>query len=142
MSTQTLQETVPQKQSPTGEPFRRTLLDNEEVLVVATTYPRGATVPIHTHRFPNVAYVIEGGTIETIAPDGSVGEYELRAGETLWSPAGHVHSARNIGSTPVRIVETEIKHAAPRTPVGEGTPRVLAPADLKWETDRVDPRRS
>jgi len=141
MSTQVLQEIAPKEQASTAEPLRRTLLENDEVLVVATTYPPGASVPIHTHRFPNVAYVIDGGTIETTAPDGTVEKYEVLPGETLWSAAAHAHSACNPGSTPVRIVEVEVKHGARTGRVREKTERVLTPDSLKWNQDTFDPRR-
>lgn len=142
MSTPSLHESAPLEQAPAREPVRRNLLENDEVMVVATTYPRGASVPIHTHHFPHVAYVIEGGTIETTAPDGTVGIYEVRAGEALWSAEPAAHSARSIGSTLVRIVETEVKHAAPAAHVGNGAPRVLMPDSLEWKPDSLDPRRA
>lgn len=90
--------------------LRRVLLENAEVLVIETTYPQGGSVPMHQHRFPHVLYVIEGGTVQTTAPDGSVSTFEVRPGQTLWRDA-QSHSTRNIGSTPVKIVEVEIKHA-------------------------------
>jgi len=57
---------------------RRVLLENAEVLVVETTYPKGGSVPMHEHQFPHVLYVIEGGTIQATSPDGSVKIVELR----------------------------------------------------------------
>lgn len=136
MSTRILEEIAPKEQ-----PSRRTLLENDDVLVVATTYPPGASVPIHTHRFPNVAYVIDGGTIETTAPDGTVERYDVRPGETLWSAAAHAHSACNPGSTPVRIVEVELKRTTATGHVREKTERVLTPDSLEWRQDVHDPRR-
>lgn len=124
------------------EASRRTLLENDEVLVVATTYPLGASVPIHTHRFPHVAYVIDGGRIETTAADGTVETYDVRAGETLWSAAAHAHSARNVGSTPVRLVEVEVKRATSVTHAPERSEHVVMHDRLEWTTDPLDPRRS
>jgi quercetin dioxygenase-like cupin family protein len=63
MSTQYLQESRLEPQEAAHEALRTTLLDNEEVLVVATTYPPGAGVPTHMHRFPSLVYVVEGGTL-------------------------------------------------------------------------------
>lgn len=100
----------------TREAVRRTLLENDEVLAIATTYPPGAGVPLHTHRFPSVVCVIEGGTLQTTTPEGIVETYDLRSGETLWSDTGSAHSARNVGSTTLRLVEIEVKHARAAAP--------------------------
>lgn len=93
----------------------RKVLDNEEVLVVETTYRKNGSAPMHTHLWPHVVYVIDGGTLQTTAADGTVSTVELRAGQTLWRNA-QTYSTRNIGSTTVRIVEVAIKNAstAPR----------------------------
>jgi len=93
------------------EAVRKVLLENAEVMVIETTYPRGSSVPMHEHRSPHVVYVVEGGTVQTTTPDGSVADVELRSGQTLWRDA-QSHSTRNVGSTTVKIVEVEIKSAA------------------------------
>ncbi|BAU49371.1 hypothetical protein SVA_2823 [Sulfurifustis variabilis] len=102
------------RQSP--QTVRRVALENDEVLVVETTYPpKVGSTPMHTHLWPHAVYVVEGGTLQTTAPDGSVSTLELRPGQTLWRGV-QSHSTRNIGPTTVRIVEVEIKNAstAPR----------------------------
>ena len=142
MSTQYQPTSVSGELASPSEPLRTTLLENEEVLVVTTAFPGGTGVPTHTHRFPSVAYVVEGGTLETTTPDGTVERYDVRPGETLWSATGHAHSARNVGPTPIRIVEVEVKHAAPSAHAGRAAERVLMPADLEWKTDPFDPRRA
>ena len=55
---------------------RRVLLENTEVAVIETTYPKGGAVPMHAHRFPHALYVVEGGTLQTMAPDDSTGSAE------------------------------------------------------------------
>jgi quercetin dioxygenase-like cupin family protein len=137
-----LQESRLEPQEAAHEALRTTLLDNEEVLVEATTYPPGAGVPTHMHRFPSLVYVVEGGTLETTTPDGAVDRYDLRPGEALWSDSANVHSARNVGSTRVRIVETEVKRATLAAHGWGLVPRVLTAVDLDWKTDPVDPRRT
>lgn len=142
MSTQYMADIIPVEQPHPTEASRKTLLENDEVLVVSTAYPSGASVPLHLHRFPQLAYVVEGGTIETTALDGAVGTYEVRAGETLWTAAAHAHSARNVGSTRVRIVEVEVKHARPATRIRDTRPRAAAPDTLEWVVDSFDPART
>lgn len=87
---------------------RQVTLDNEAVRVVESTYPVGTAVPMHNHDFPRVLYVIDGGRLQTTGPDGATNTREVHPGDTLWrSPENH--RTRNVGSTPVRIVEVEIK---------------------------------
>lgn len=141
MSTQTLQHCTPTVAGPKGEAVRITLLENDEVLVLSTTYPPGASIPMHTHRFPRVICVVEGGIIETTLPDGTAQVYDVRPGEALWSAATDAHSARNTGSTTVRHLEVEVKHAAPAGHVPQNAVRVLPAASLEWTEDTIDPRR-
>jgi len=126
--------------TPTQQALRSELLANAAVLVIETTYPQGGSVPLHEHRFPHVLYVIDGGTLQTTAPDGSVTTLEVRPGQALWRGA-QSHGTRNIGPTVVRIVEVEIKSAAAGT-AGQRTPRVATDANREWIRDPLDPRRS
>jgi len=134
------EHTSPQQQATHAS--RTTLLDNDEVFVAASTYPAGGSLPVHTHRFPSVVYVVEGGSLETTTPDGTVERYDVRPDETLWSPAANAHSARNIGTTPIRIVEIEVKHATPAPHERRATPHAVTSSDLAWKPDPLDPRRS
>ena len=99
--------------TPQHQALRSELLENAAVLVVETTYPAGGSVPLHEHHFPHVLYVIEGGTLQTTAPDGNVTRLEVRPGQVFWRDA-QSHSTRNLGSTPLRIVEVEIKDSTLR----------------------------
>lgn len=98
-----------------AQTVRRVALENDDVLVVETLYPRGGSLPMHTHTWPQVVYVIEGGTLQTTASDGTTGTLELHTGQTLWRGV-QSHATRNIGKTTVRLVTVEIKNAstAPR----------------------------
>jgi quercetin dioxygenase-like cupin family protein len=132
-------EVTPQQRAPSGASSRVVLLENEQVLVVESTYPVRGGVPMHTHRFPHVLYVIEGGVVEAAAPGGAVEMAELSAGQAYWRPA-QTHASRNIGPTPVRIVEIEVK-GAPARIAGPETPRVAIPTDFEWIPDPLDPTR-
>lgn len=92
------------------ESVRREVLENDDVLVIETTYRPGGSVPMHTHRFPHVAYVVQGGRLEITAPDGSSRIVEVHPGQTEWRTP-QSHSTRNVGSSPVQLVEIEIKCA-------------------------------
>lgn len=111
----------------TDEPiFRRVvLLENADVLVVEVRYEPGSVAPLHTHEYPRrVIYVESGGTLEIttgrlrddgaleLVPGGKAIRIDITAGQTLWLPS-QTHMLRNVGKTFIRIVEVEIKNAAP-----------------------------
>lgn len=90
---------------------REVLLDNEQVEVVRLTYPAGTESGMHSHRYPHrVAYVVKGGTLELVPEDPAKPPEVLTVpdGKVLFLPAA-THNIRNVGTTEVVLVETEIK---------------------------------
>lgn len=126
--------------TPRPQTLRSELLENAAVRVIETTYPEGGSVPMHEHHFPHVLYAIEGGVVQTSAPNGNVTTVEVRPGQALWREP-QSHSTRNIGPTTVRIVEVEIKSGGAGI-AGERIPRVATNTDRDWVRDPLDPRRS
>lgn len=141
MSTQTLAQSVSRPQARDGETVRRELFENDQVLVIETTYAPGGSVPSHTHRSPHVVYVVEGGTLETTGPDGAVETVDVQPGRTLWR-AAQAHSTRNVGGTRVRIVEVEIKQASRTPELWKKAPATVTSGDRGWTPDPFDARRS
>lgn len=86
----------------------RVLLENERVLVVENSYEPGAVSDEHTHDSPRTVYVVSGGILEMVGPDGTVTQMEVLRGQALWRPA-ETHVVRNVGPTRVVVVETEIR---------------------------------
>jgi len=87
------------------------LLDNKQVEVVRVVYPVGAESGMHTHKYANrVVYFVKGGKLELTSNDSSKPAKVLTVedGKTLFLPAT-IHNVKNIGSTEIIIVETEIK---------------------------------
>ncbi len=66
-----------------------------EAIQVRVDFGPGAFAPKHTHPGVEIAYVIEG-TIEYELEGKPI---TLKAGESLFIPAGAVHSAKNHGSS-------------------------------------------
>lgn len=89
----------------------RVLLENESVLMVEHTYEPGAATEEHTHDAPRTVYVVSGGILELVAPDGTTTQLEVIRGQALWRPS-ETHVVRNVGPTRVTVVETEIRGAA------------------------------
>jgi quercetin dioxygenase-like cupin family protein len=65
-----------------------------EVIQVRVDFPEGVAFPPHSHPGEEIAYVIEGVLEYRIAGEPPV---ILKAGESLFIPAGAVHTARNAG---------------------------------------------
>jgi quercetin dioxygenase-like cupin family protein len=65
----------------------------------------GAAAPKHTHPGEEVAYVLEGQV--SLEVEGKP-PATLQAGDVFFIPAGTVHSAKNVGSTPAKILSTYI----------------------------------
>ena len=90
---------------------REVLLDNSTVEVIRLTYPIGTESGMHTHIHPNrVVYFVKGGVMELTHKEKKQKSKVLKVsdGETLFLPTT-THNVKNIGTTEVIIVETEIK---------------------------------
>lgn len=83
-------------------------LDNPRVRVFEVTVKPGEKEAVHSHP-ASVFYVLEGGKVRNHAPDGTVTEAELRAGEVMYRDP-LTHWAENIGNTTVRLVLVELKN--------------------------------
>ncbi|EOD79964.1 hypothetical protein D515_01098 [Grimontia indica] len=87
------------------------LLENDAVMAVRHTYPPGSESGMHGHDYPyRVVYVLEGGTAELVPDDASkpTRTIEFKEGMTLYVPAA-THNVRNVGATPIRLLEIELK---------------------------------
>lgn len=65
-----------------------------EALQVLVDFAHGASFPRHSHPGVEIAYVVSG-TLEYEMAGKTI---RLTAGESLYIPAGAVHSARNVGA--------------------------------------------
>lgn len=90
---------------------REVLINNEKVEVVRLTYPAGTESGMHSHTHPHrVIYVIQGGMIELVpaSPGEKTKVVHVKEGMALFVPK-QTHNVKNIGSTEVVLLETEIK---------------------------------
>ena len=77
-------------------------------LMQITVAPGGVVAP-HTHPGIEMGYVQEGEALMSIAgqPDR-----QLKSGDSYLVPAGVVHSARNTGTMPIKIIGTFVVEKA------------------------------
>lgn len=64
-----------------------------EAIQVRVDFAHGASFPAHSHPGVEIAYVLSG----TLEYEMNGKTIRLKAGESLYIPAGAVHAARNVG---------------------------------------------
>ncbi len=91
------------------------LLENERVRVLDSRIKPGETVPVHTHRWASLLYVL--GTSDFIRYDNEgnavfdsrTAASSIEAGMVTWSPPLQAHSVQNVGNTEIRVISIELK---------------------------------
>lgn len=92
------------------------LFENDMVRVLDTRVMPGQTVPLHTHRWPSVLYILswsdfvrrdgEGRTVL----DSRLGQ-RLPQGSAVWSSPLPPHTLENVGESELRAISIELKNA-------------------------------
>jgi mannose-6-phosphate isomerase-like protein (cupin superfamily) len=88
-------------------------VDNEFVHVIHATQQPHVKGPMHTHEFNRVLVYLDPADIVVTYQDGRRDKQHWKAGQAGWAPAGGMHTSENVGTRPVRVIEVEIKKAAP-----------------------------
>lgn len=98
----------------------RVLLENEQVRVLETVIHPGETVPLHTHCWASVYYLLSVGDFVRRDSNGNVTldsrehPHKSTQGDAVWAPPIGPHTLENVGRTVIRIISTEVK--SPRCP--------------------------
>jgi hypothetical protein len=99
------------------------LLENDRVRVLDTRIARGDLVPVHTHCWPSVLYVLSWSDFIRRDASGALVLDSRSAGSVasppsvLWSEALPPHSLENVGTVEMRIISVEMKHSRGPTTV-------------------------
>ncbi len=89
--------------------YKKVLLDNDKVRVMEVVFAPGTTAAWHSH--PNhTAYALTSGKIQITDKGKPATTIDIKMGTALYLPAV-THMAKNIGSTTVKLIITEIKPA-------------------------------
>jgi hypothetical protein len=94
------------------------LLENGRVRVLETRIAPGELVPVHTHCWPSVLYVLSWSDFVRRDASGTVVLDSRTAGRlgsppsVLWSDALPPHSLENVGAAEIRIISVELKQVA------------------------------
>jgi mannose-6-phosphate isomerase-like protein (cupin superfamily) len=93
--------------------FHRVLLENEITRVLDTIVQPGETVPLHTHRWPAVLYIVSWSNCVRRDADGRVTMDSRNAapqpGAAPWSGPLAPHTLENVGDCELRIIAIEQK---------------------------------
>lgn len=93
----------------------RVLFENEHVRVLDTRVPPGERVPLHTHKWPSVAYTISAGDFVRFDAEGAptldtrTAKLTVEPGSAMWLPSLEPHSIENVGTTELRSITVELK---------------------------------
>lgn len=90
----------------------RVKINNERVRVLFVTDEPHRKSAMHQHDINRIMIYLDPGEILLSYEDGKQDHQHWRPGQIAWSPAGGRHTSENVGSTPIRIVEIELKRAA------------------------------
>ncbi len=95
--------------------FHEILFEDSRVRVLKGLVPPGVTVPVHTHRWGGILYVIGTSDFVRRDPDGSVladtrvAKTTPFAGTAVWAGPLTPHSFENVGTTEFRTLTVELK---------------------------------
>lgn len=82
--------------------------ENDQVRVLRINYGPHEKSVMHEH--PDaVAVFLKDGKTQFTMPDGKTQTMEMKAGTTMWTPAGK-HLPENLNDTPFELVLVELKH--------------------------------
>ena len=81
--------------------------ENDQVRVLRVVYGPHEESVMHEHP-ASVGVYLTDGHLRITLPDGRTGEPHVKAGQSMWHPAG-AHLIENLGDSPFELVLTELK---------------------------------
>ena len=86
----------------------KVLFENDELKAVEATFSAGESDLMHEHG-AYAAYIIEGGEVQMINPDGTSLNRNFPDGATAFSSNVQRHQVKNIGDSDIRVFMVEYK---------------------------------
>ena len=91
------------------------LLENPQVRVLETRIAPGEIVPLHTHRWPGVIYVLGWSDLLRRDAEGTVmldtRVTPMTTPSAMWSAPLPPHTLENVGTREIHIISIELKAA-------------------------------
>jgi hypothetical protein len=104
--------------------FHTVLFEDNRVRVLDGRVPAGATVPVHTHRWGGVLYILASSDFVRRDPEGNVladtrtSKSRPTLGTAVWGAPLTPHSLENVGSEEFRTLTVEMKEGSEDAPPG------------------------
>jgi hypothetical protein len=96
--------------------YHTLLFENEHVRVLDARVGPGETVPVHTHCWPGILYILGVSDFVRRDPDGVVlldtrtSPSHAPVGSAVWGDALTPHSLENVGQSDLHNITVELKH--------------------------------
>jgi quercetin dioxygenase-like cupin family protein len=88
----------------------KVVLENERVRVKDVTFPPGVLdTGMHTHDLAHVGVILTKGSLVFTEPGGKSEKVDFDAGSVGFRGANATHQVANPGTTPMRVIEVELK---------------------------------
>ena len=93
----------------------RLLMENDSVRVLETRVEPGETVPVHTHQWPGVNYLLSWSDFvrrdaqNQVMLDTRAAGLSPPVGTATWQDPLGPHSLENVGSAPLHVITVEMK---------------------------------
>ena len=91
----------------------KTIEDNPRVRILSALDKPHTPTALHKHDFNRVMIYLDAADQDIQHPGEATEHLHWKAGDVAWSPAGGMHISENMSNNDLRIVEIEIKQAAP-----------------------------
>jgi quercetin dioxygenase-like cupin family protein len=121
----------------------RVKIDNQAVRVLNVVDEPQHPSALHRHELNRVMIYLTDGELTVRYRGANVDTQHWKAGQVAWSPAGGMHTSENTGTKPLRIIEIELKRAAPPNPPARDPkldPLVIDPEHNKLEYENPQVR--
>jgi quercetin dioxygenase-like cupin family protein len=88
----------------------KVVLENERVRVREVTFPPAVPdAAMHTHQFAHVGVILTAGSLVFTEPGKPAETVRFDAGSVGFREANVTHQVTNPGTTPMRVIEVELK---------------------------------
>jgi hypothetical protein len=94
------------------------------LISIQAAVPVGEATLYHTHDLDNVPIVIAGGMVRTRVAAGATSDTTLEIGRAWFAKAAYTHQIANIGTTPLRFIDAEIRSGWNRPSPDEADPAI------------------
>lgn len=91
-----------------GPNIYKKVFENDKLRVSEIKFNPGDEIPMHTHEYEHLVYIMEAGQLTLSYPDGKQSVIDGTVGQTMWIPQ-ETHSAKNAGTTTMRALIIESK---------------------------------